>query len=187
MLKLLRVAVSGAHGVGKTTLVNEVHRILKAEGMSVEVALEPYQMLRDEFQRRGKEALYQGLLVEHFERLTRYECACCLYDRTLLDFLAYTIVDPEPVLSVSELIEILLPCYLEVFQLHLYLPVEFSLEEAGRKPEEDDKQSRIDRCIRKAIAHFEVPIHEVRGSTEERAQQTLELIRPLCPAPQDVS
>lgn len=89
----MRIAVSGAHRTGKTTLIEELGRALPA----CEVLDEPYRLLAEE----GYEFAETPSLEDFELQLERsLECIAgsgedCLFDRCPADFLAYLVTHRE--------------------------------------------------------------------------------------------
>ena len=95
---MLRLALTGPHGVGKTTLIDALAPRLSPYGR-VAICREAPRLIVDhlgdpEFFRRGKNKLSRQALIflEHVmeERRAAIDADVVLSDRTLVDHLAYT-------------------------------------------------------------------------------------------------
>src|ERR1043166_2086223 len=134
----LRVAVSGAHGVGKTTfcsdlqsslqsmggkaprvhLCTEVARALQAEGIPINRGTEEWQYALF-FQRH-----LSNLVVDH---MTDY----VIYDRTMLDSLSYAVVNNNLHESWVEFVISLFAELSKRIDVYFFIPIEFALESDG--------------------------------------------------------
>jgi len=94
----LRIAFTGAHGTGKTTLCNELASMLKGHD-DVVISREVPRVIVDtvgdpEFFRRGNNSLERQLLIFFYQatedRFLTLKSKYVLHDRTMVDHLAYT-------------------------------------------------------------------------------------------------
>ena len=169
----MKIAVSGAHHTGKTTLIDELAGSLSG----FRTVDEPYYQLVEE-----GHAFAEMPCLEDFElQLTRsiesivLSEGDCLFDRCPYDILAYLIVHDE---SEGFAINEWLPRVQDAMQLLdfvVYVPVEFP----DRMPVSDFESLRqcVDEELQSIILDdrwaFGVPVIEVEGSPGERARQVL--------------
>ena len=177
----MRIAVSGAHRTGKTTLIEELRRSLP----TYEAVDEPYRLLEEE----GHEFARMPAL-EDFELQLGRSIDCVvrskndqLFDRCPADILAYLVThrdsagfDLEPWLSRAR------PAMRRI-DLVVFVPVERPDRVMGRDKREDRLRGRVDEEMREILLEdrwgFEVEVLEVAGSVRERADQVLARIRAL--------
>ena len=171
----MRIAISGAHRTGKTTLVEELSRALPTYG----VVDEPYYLLADE----GYEFPEMPSL-EDFELQLERSIECILesgedqlFDRCPADVLAYLVshqdadgFDVDPWLPrVRRAMQ-----WLDVL---VFVPVEEPDRVSVAEPEEDELRRRVDEELRDIVLEdrwsFGLETIEVRGSPRERARQVL--------------
>jgi predicted ATPase len=167
----MRVAVSGTHRTGKTTLVEALGELLP----SYEVVEEPYHQLVEE----GHEFAEMPSL-EDFELQLRRSIDCLgeggdqLFDRCPADLLAYLVTHEDA--DAFDLDAWLSRARVAMRQLDLvvYVPIEQpdrvvvpSAERALRR--------RVDEALREGLVddrwEFGVEVLEVEGSTAERLRQ----------------
>ena len=176
----MRIAVSGAHQTGKTTLIEELSRALPG----YEVLEEPYYLLEEE----GHEfAETPGL--EDFELQLERSIECiagseedCLFDRCPVDLLAYLLTHRE--LDGFDAGRWLSRARSAMRQLDLivFVPVE-NPDRVVSEPEEDDWRLRVDEELQEILLadrwDFGVEVVEVTGSPRERVRQVLAYVMGL--------
>ena len=171
----MKIAVSGTHCSGKTTLVEELSRALP----TYEVVPEPYFLLEEE----GHQFAEMPCLEDFELQLNRsIECiigapADSLVERCPVDFLAYLFAHPE--FSGFEVATWLPRVREAVEQLDLiaFLPVERPDRIQVPKLESPRLRRRVHEQLQELLLEncwgFEVRVLEVRGSTGERARRVL--------------
>jgi predicted ATPase len=171
----MRIAISGTHATGKSTLVDELaHRLDGFVGMP-----ELYYQLEDEGCVFADPPTFDDLDML-FERSVRALTTCrrprVLFDRSAADYLAYlAAVAPDADLrdrttTAREA--------LAFIDLAVFVPIEhpdrLAVTEAPRL------RRRVDRILRQMLVEqswgFDVRVVEVHGSIEERANQVLSLL-----------
>lgn len=175
----MRIAVSGAHRTGKTTLVEELSRALPTYA----VVDEPYHLLAEE----GHEFAEMPSL-DDFELQLERSIECIrdseqdqLFDRCPADMLAYLIAHPD---SDGVDVEAWLPRVRSAMQrldLVVFVPVEDPDRVIVSAPEESELRRRVDEELRDIVVEdrwdFGVEAIEVTGSPRERARQVLAHVR----------
>lgn len=175
---MLRIALTGAHGTGKTTLIGRLPELLEMTGR-VGTCREAPRIIADqinqpEFFRRGNNTpLRQGLIfLQHLveERDVSGGCDTLITDRTLIDHLAYTTVlfpefvnSPEYSVYKSASIRSLIH-YEHIFKL----PIEFGPVDDGVRESDNQFQREIDQEIDRLYSAAGVAPTIIRGSVEER-------------------
>lgn len=169
----MRVAFSGSHRVGKTTLIEEVARQLPAYA----IIDEPYRVLEE----AGYEAS-DPPSVEDFEQQLRTSVelvgtspANALFDRCPLDIVAYL----EAIGGDVEVDEI--RDAMTALDLIVVVPIEVPDRIAVADHEDARLRRRVDERLQRLTLDdphgFEIPTLEVRGSVDARAAQVLEAVR----------
>ena len=171
----MRIAVSGAHRTGKTTLIEELSRVLPAYA----VVDEPYYLLEDE----GHEFPEMPSL-EDFELQLERSIECILesgenqlFDRCPADILAYLVSHQD---ADGFDVDHWLPRVRRAMQrldVIVFVPVEDPDRISVSEPEEDELRQRVDEELRDIVLEdrwsFGVEAMEVRGTARERARQVL--------------
>jgi len=167
------VTITGAHGVGKTSLIEEVTRRV-ANKQDMTVIREPAR----EIAKRGFYVNDKISLDGVFEYLAycltevrQVQTKLVLSDRSILDLYAYTRDQFPHRFSCSLEKLIIEQIYAEKHRtsLYVYLPIEFPMEQDGLRPADLEYQSYIDGVVRELLGYFEMPTLEVRGSIKDRA------------------
>lgn len=167
----MKIAIVGAHGVGKTTLARELSKALN------------YPILPD----TASEALKKGFIVNEDtppENQLWILCKQIEYERSLLDnFVADKTLfdnivyarqifnDPHLLTVIEDVVK-----KLAKYDLYLYLPIEIPLVADGRSID-PVFQKRIDYEYTGLLNTLGIKYYEVRGNIPERVQKALELIR----------
>lgn len=175
----MRIAVSGAHRTGKTTLIDELTRELPTYG----AVDEPYYLLEEE----GHEFAEMASL-EDFELQLEHSIKCIvdseqnrIFDRCPADILAYLITHDD---SDGFDIELWLPrvrSAMERLDLIVFVPVERTDPIIVSGAHERGLRRRVDEELRHIVLgdrwDFGVDALEVTGTSQERARQVLAHVR----------
>lgn len=174
---LIRVAVSGSHSTGKTTLVNDLTNSLNQLGIKTLVAPEPIRLLEQMKVELKQTERFMQLLRIHFQRLSQAGYQCCIYDRSLLDFCVYFKVEKIVDNGIYPLARELLPWYLPHFAAHLYLPIEFEMTLDDKRPVSESFRVAIDEEIIHLGKQLEMDLHTITGTPQERSQKAVQLVQ----------
>jgi predicted ATPase len=171
----MRIAVSGAHRTGKTTLVEELRRALP----TYEVIDEPYHLLAEE----GHEFAEMPCLEDFELQLERSIESIVededdrIFDRCPADILAYLITHRD---SEGFDVERWLPrvrSAMERLDLIVFVPVEDPDRMAISEPDDAELRQRVDEEIREIVLEdrWELGVEalEVTGTPRERVRQVL--------------
>jgi predicted ATPase len=177
----VRIAVSGAHRTGKTTLIEELSRALPAHA----VIDEPYYLLEEE----GHEFAGMPSLADFELQLERSLEAIGdngenrLFDRCPADLLAYLIAHRD---SDGGVVDAWLPRVRSAMQrldLIVFVPVEDPDRVLVPDPEDRELRRRVDEELREIVVEdrwdLGVEAIEVTGTARERARQVLAYLRSL--------
>jgi predicted ATPase len=174
----MRVAVSGTHRSGKSTLIEELARLLPAYS----VVDEPYHLMVEE----GHELSHPPSLEDFEAQLERSieelkdDRDNVLFDRCPVDFLAYISVHPD-----SEAFDLdeWLPRLREAVQT-LDLIVFVPLEDRDRialasSEDDDDSREAVDERLKELLLEddLDVDVFEVEGDLATRVRAVLRRIR----------
>ena len=151
---MIRIAISGSHSTGKSTLLKALAEKLAAQSKRVGVAIEPIRAVAwRQKNSKDQRTIYLNLLAEHFRRLRVTENVdIAIYDRSLFDFRAYLQTDAPAETELIELTNELLPYYATEFDLFLFLPLEISLIADGHRPTDEAYRKKVDIELRALIA-----------------------------------
>ena len=155
----MRIAVSGTHGVGKSTLIDEFLRLHP----EFEHEPEPYEVMVDEY---GEE-FSEEPCVEDFLRQLEFNIerlgqppTDVIYERCPLDFLAYlSALDA----NISPALRERISDAMQQLDLIVYLPLEH--EGGGEYPK---LRRAMDRQLSELLTSTNVTVVEATGSTAQR-------------------
>jgi predicted ATPase len=175
----MKIAVSGTHCSGKTTLVEELSRALPA----YEAIDEPYYLLEEEghaFAERPGLEDFQILLNRSLECIADSE-GDCIFDRCPLDFLAYLLAhDDSERFDVDDWLPRVRSA-VEELDLIVFVPIEDPDRMMVPASEDAGLRRRVDEELREILEEdrweLGVDVLEVTGSSSERARQVLAHLR----------
>ena len=128
----------------------------------------------------GKEATVQSYIQYIIAQLCAEEelkeCDIFISDRTLLDPLAYAIVNKKYVNSKvpSDIIELLKRVWLlelQQYDLYVFVPIEFPMPSDGVRPEDDEYRAKVEKQMITLLDENQVKYITVSGSCEKRVAQ----------------
>jgi len=185
----MKIALTGAHGVGKTTLLNALQKKLGAHSSTVVCREVPRVIASvvgsDTFFRRGENTPLRQFLILFYqiieEGLKEDEAEIVLADRTVVDHLAYTITLFPELVATPEYQALFtgIRSWLPKYDLIIKLPIEFAAVDDGVREADDIFQEEIDQAIDQLYAQLGITPEEVRGSVEQRAEAVMRQISAL--------
>lgn len=162
----MKIAITGAMGVGKTTLANDL-----SEATGIDILPEVARIMAEEGVKLDK-----GITIETerkiFERQMLLEDETkgnIIADRCLVDALAYTM---ELFWNELDLIEkIRTELNKNRYDVIFYIAPEFPIEEDGLRSTDIKFQKKIDSKIRRILKLGNLNWHKLNGTREERVDQ----------------
>lgn len=164
----MRIAVSGTHGVGKTTLIDaflSTHQEFTHEPEPYTVLVED---LGEEFSDDPNVEDFRRQLEFNIDRLQRHAPGeNVIYERCPIDFLAYVdALEPRSVEALRETVS----NAMQDLDLIVYLPLE---DDQTLESEYPKLQKAVDRRLSKILLDDELgitstPVVEAKGSTAQR-------------------
>ena len=159
-LELMRIAVSGTHGVGKSTLIEEflrVHPEFVHEPEPYAVLVEDYG---EEFSAEPYVEDFLRQLEFNLERLDQHAAGeDVIYERCPVDFVAYlSVLDPGS----TEMLRKRISDAMRQLDLIVYLPIE---DDNGEYPK---LRKAVDRQLSELLTTANVTVIEATGTTAQR-------------------
>ncbi|WP_430495933.1 AAA family ATPase [Micromonospora trifolii] len=189
---MLRMAVMGAHGTGKSTLVSALARALESPVVTVQGI--PRNLMRSGY--RFGENLRLDSVAAYFVEQRRHEiegrrrgAATLLTERTLLDAVAYERANRSMhgrgcfSADMSAFMERVAFDHVNTFDRLVYCPILFPLEDDGVRGGSEEYQQSVDHELRALVMSDAVdsPVMVVGGTVEQRVAQVLEALGPSAP------
>ncbi|WP_321340700.1 AAA family ATPase [uncultured Cohaesibacter sp.] len=180
-MALVSITITGSHGVGKTTLADDVLRRL-APNLSIGLVREPAR----ELARMGMQVNDQISEDGVFEYLTycmsevrTTEQTLLIKDRSVLDLYAYTIdlFGSRFSRSLEKLVVEHILNDRKSTKFVVYVPIEFDLQLDGLRPADVNYQLHIDKVILELLEKFEFPVLSVSGTLQNRSNQIVEELK----------
>lgn len=181
-----RIALTGSHGTGKTTLAGAlVDHLTRAGTTAVAVPEVPRLVCAaakdQELFRRDRNSLARQITLLFgqpvFERRAEAEGPTVVVcDRTALDHWAYTTALFTADLRREGLDQVLasfVRSYMASYDLVAYVPIEFSPIDDGTREGDIAFQQQIDQRIQDLLVEFAVEHAVVHGTVEDRVEQLL--------------
>lgn len=176
----MRIAISGAHQTGKTTLVETLQSALPTYYTSPE----PYYLMEEEgyeFSHPPSREDFEIQLQRSLKAIGESE-EDQFFDRCPADFLAYLLTDVEAGSPEYRDWWSLVQDSMEWFDLIVYVPIQDPDRMNAANMDYPELRLNVDRILRDIVLRdtwdeFGVEMLEVSGSTQECAGQVLEWIK----------
>lgn len=184
----LKIALTGSHGTGKSTLLSAIAEKLIEKKISFEIVREIPRMVCERvddntfFRQQTNTFAKQTLLLQaHIEAEPAIGSApdLILCDRALLDHWIYTAHFYSATLEEQNLLDVYVSTMVEhcqKYDLILYLPVEFAPVDDGVREAGLKFQKTIDRGIKSFLKKHGLGFVPITGSVSDRCAAALDLI-----------
>lgn len=179
----MKIAFTGAHGVGKTTLINKLEKGLSLKH-SVNVTKEIPRIICDlindpEYFRRGNNTpvkqmtILLGQLTQEYE-LAKSDLLIC--DRTIFDHWAYTTYLFKGKMTEEHIktCETFQCKHMKTYDKIFYIPIEFEVEDDGTREADELFQKEIDTIIKKNLNKYDFQYIPITGTIDERYQKVIQ-------------
>lgn len=169
MSKDLRIAFTGTHSTGKTTLCNALSEELDITNVINLTRDVPKDM-------RGTKEGQELILTNYLYRIPRLD-SHYVVDRSILDIIAYSLT--ANIGWSSSMVGGLMEFYKHsnFYPTHLfYLPIEFELVQDGERPDEKSRIT-VDSYIQELMGYNLPNMHTITGTVEERLSKINEILR----------
>ena len=180
----MRIAFTGTHGTGKTTLLHDVIEQRSNDdsfGYITEVArgiIERGYPLNAEANTDSYIHYINDQLIAE-RNIADYKLF--ISDRTLLDPLAYALINrdlPRPYIH-DYFIDMMKNVWLlekERYDLYIHFPVEFPMMFDGVRPADEEYRISIDRMINRLLNEYYVNFVTISGDMNERKRRIFKII-----------
>jgi len=182
----MKIALTGAHGVGKSTLANHLFQVFTEKKLSSVITPEVPRIICEaandkHYFRRGYNSLLKqslilmGQLVIEEELRKNAEIQIC--DRTLFDHWAYSLnLFGEEIQQggYTEIYENFISTHCKSYDKIFYIPIEFKPIDDGIREADEKFQIEIDSLIIGLLTKHNIPFEIITGSVEERGELILQ-------------
>lgn len=180
---MISVAIAGSHGVGKTTLAYSLAAHYRARSVSLNTQI-ARSIIRKGYP-LGKEATSESYVQYIIAQLTAEQknqnSDMFISDRTLLDPLSYAIVNlkagnsvvPQ---SIIEMIKRIWLLELQQYNLYIFVPIEFPMQNDGVRPEGDEYRELVEKQMVQLLDEYQVKYIRVSGTPKDRNAQASKAI-----------
>jgi len=185
----MKIALTGAHGVGKSTLATALKEKMHAIGKSASITPEIPRIVcgvvsDNEYFRRGRNSpLKQSLIMIGqlvIEEQKRADADIQICDRTLVDHWAYTLQAFTESFSEERYIETFekfISDHCSSYEQIFYLPIEFAPVDDGVREDDVAFQRDIDKRISDLYQKFGIALVAVTGSVEQRVDIIIQSLK----------
>jgi thymidylate kinase len=180
----IRIAVSGAHGVGKTTFCFDLQKALRSHESGpykAEVITDVARALHAQgipINQGTEESQYALFFEKHISNLFIQSTSDYLiYDRTILDSLGYAAVNANLSQNWTHFVKTLSTYLMDRIDTYIFIPIEFALEGDGVRHTEIEFQRRVDGVMADIVRQCRVDVNVITGTRSERVGQALALVR----------
>lgn len=182
----VRIALSGAHGVGKTTLCDQLTNVFSEVFPNVSI-VKVGNISRDLIaQKKVKPDVHSSIedyyvyVSEYIRRLLNANGNFILHDRTLIDAMAYIGYNQNFSEYFWDMLSEITRLYTNQIHIYFYVPIEFPLVLDGVRRNDEQYQRDIDGRIVKSLEKLYVPYVELRGTLEQRIETSVACISNYC-------
>lgn len=175
---MYKIGICGAHGTGKTTLTRLISDTFQIQSLAntttnfwPKIGVNNFELLPSDV----RTVLQNHLLLNQIEAEDQ-QLASFVTDRTVIDYLAHTILDTTKSASELSIYKTLVFERLKSYSHIIYCPIEFEVEK--RKLRADlTKRDDIDKLILNFLEqNYSNKFLKVTGSVENRMNQIQEFV-----------
>lgn len=175
---MTKIALTGAHGTGKTTLTAALKKELEAS-MRTAICREVPRVIIDtveqeEFFRRGKNTPLRQSIIFLFQVIEDFfqsrESDITISDRTMVDHLAYTLCLFPEFEREEEFIPLqsAIARWMGTYDLIFKIPIEFPVQDDGVREGDHEFQKQIDEKIDELYERLDIIPITISGTVEQR-------------------
>lgn len=182
----MKIAFTGTHSTGKTTLLNDIEKMLDGK-LRLHSVTEIARGIIEKGYPLGMDANIDSYV--HYinnqiiaENAQMHGCDIFISNRTLLDPVAYAIVNrklPRPYIS-EYFIEMMKNVWLlekERYDLYIYFPIEFELEHDGVRPAGEKYRKNVDDVIVSLLNQYKINYIKISGDRDKRKNELFNIIK----------
>lgn len=176
----MRIAISGAQGVGKSTLceyltinlttiyptktIETIGNISRDLAKRLGVSIDTKSTIEDYY-------LYN---TEYIKRLINNNADIIIHDRTLLDSMAYQLYNNNAPSNYYTMLRELVRWYIIDISYYFYIPIQFEMEDDGIRHLDKQHQKEIAAIILSLLSDYKVKYSVIQGTIQNRINAIVE-------------
>jgi predicted ATPase len=177
----MKYALTGSHGVGKTTIINELYDYLEVSRIKPIINSSNARkiMLSGRTINDSGDDIVQ--MIVECSHVSKFCEDNWFADRSVVDGYAYTkyLHEREKVSDeVMNVVGKLMSTFVKLYDNVFYIPVEFDMVKDGVRKEDAQFQKDIDKIIFDTMYDNNVHFHTISGSVIERVEKIKSIIHP---------
>lgn len=185
----LKVTFVGAHGTGKTTLVNALREHMTSLGIMCSITPEVPRIVCENagdrtFFRRGNNSLLKQAVLLVGQPVYEGDTSAgdesiLLCDRAILDHWAYTrhsFMQELESQNVLRPLDSIVAKHCRSYNFIFYVPIEFAPQDDGTRESDREFQRAIDEEIRELLKTYKLAYHIINGTVPERVAQVMSVL-----------
>jgi len=179
----MRFALTGSHGVGKTSIISELDDWLSDKGIkciynssSARKVKKSGMAINDD----GNDMVQTIIAASHISHFSEDNWFA---DRCLLDCYAYgkhLFTHDKVSNECNKMLSKLTYTFLQKYDKIFYIPIEFEMVKDGVRKEDTEFQNNIDMLIKTYLDQLNINYETITGSVEERCEKIKSVIQNLC-------
>lgn len=177
----MKYALTGSHGVGKTTIVNVLTDWLEENNIKAIVNSSNARKIKQSGGIINEEGDDQVQLIVECSHVSKFCENNWFADRSVIDGYAYTEylfkhkkVSAHTLQIVRNLMIAFVGNYTEIF----YIPIEFGVSDDGIRKNDEPFQKEIDQIIVNTLKCYNIKYYTIKGSVFERVEKIKNIVYP---------
>jgi nicotinamide riboside kinase len=173
----MKIAISGAHSQGKTTLVNFLQECKSLSDFKFKTSLtRGLQEAGFNINEDGDDVTQLAVMTKHLQRLQ--EDGSVVYDRCALDGYAYSLALVKD-LKILDIIKDLFLIMVDKYDIIFYVEPELPLIADGQRSIDVQFYKKIVQNFDNIIKSYAIPVVRISGSVEQRANMVIDAVNNL--------
>jgi len=172
----MKIGFCGTMSVGKTTLVKALQEI--PELKHYKFATERSAYLNSLGIPLNHETTIEGQTIFLAERVSELMQPNIITDRTIIDVMAFTKCARKTSIMDGQAFEEYAKRFVYLYDYIFYIsPEGMVMEDNGIRETDLEYRQEIDKCIQKLVTKYRPVYFTIKGSTEERIRQILNIVK----------
>lgn len=168
----MKIALSGAHSQGKTTILNELIKLKWAQAF-IRVQ-SPTRILASEgfnINENGDATTQAMIMLQHFKNVTIFN-KNSIFDRCALDGLAYSLFFEKDLRNKNlfNLTEELFKQTIKQYDFIFYIEPELAIKDDGTRSTNNAFFTNVVNNFQQVIGEYDIPVIRIKGSIEQRIE-----------------